>query len=160
MHDVFPKAKFRDCIAMTEKLGHLSQLRVMRKEWIESTKPKPREDNVEDVEGLDVLRSMEQGQNGLLTSLDKLMIATETSRTEEEWTEEPAPTTDKEDEPLFVDDMSDFDMDDIMGSQEPPNAQEPKQTPETDKLVEPGTASARDEFEDEMEAMGEMNDLY
>jgi replication fork protection complex subunit Csm3/Swi3 len=64
MHDVFPKAKFRDCIAMTEKLGHLSQLRIMRKEWIESTKPKPREDNVEDVEGLDALRSMEQGQNG------------------------------------------------------------------------------------------------
>ena len=62
---------------------------------------------------------------------------------------------------MFVDDMSDFDMDDIMGSQEPPKAQEPKQADENDKsVVTATTATTRDEFEDEMEAMGEMDDLY
>jgi hypothetical protein len=148
---------------MTEKVGHSAQLRTMRKEWIESTKPKPREEeDYEDVEGLEVLRSMEQGQNGGLMSLDKLIIADEMSRTEEGRTEETSPATDKEDEPLFVDDMSDFDMDDIMGSQEPPEAQEPlKQAADTNESPVPTDTSARqDEFEDEMEAMGEMDDMY
>jgi Replication Fork Protection Component Swi3 len=38
MHEVFPKAKFRDCIQMTEKAGHETRLRMMRKEWIGGTK--------------------------------------------------------------------------------------------------------------------------
>jgi replication fork protection complex subunit Csm3/Swi3 len=61
MHDVFPKARFRDCIAMTKKVGHQNQLRVMRKQWIEDTKPSQRDEDVEDVEGLEVLQSFERG---------------------------------------------------------------------------------------------------
>jgi replication fork protection complex subunit Csm3/Swi3 len=38
MHEVFPKAKFRDCIQMTEKAGHETRLRMMRKEWIDGTR--------------------------------------------------------------------------------------------------------------------------
>jgi replication fork protection complex subunit Csm3/Swi3 len=62
MHDVFPKARFRDCIAMTEKVGHQAQLRVMRKQWIDDSKPKGIEDDIEEVEGLEVLRSLEGGE--------------------------------------------------------------------------------------------------
>jgi len=40
MHEVFPKARFRDCIQMTEKVGHETRLRMMRKEWIDGTKAK------------------------------------------------------------------------------------------------------------------------
>ena len=148
---------------MTEKVGHSAHLRTIRKEWIESTKPKPREEvDIEDVEGLEVLRSMEQGQNGGLMSLDKLIIANETARTEEARTEETSPAIDKEDEPLFVDDMSDFDMDDIMGSQEPLKPLKPlKQAADTDSSPVPtGNSARQDDFEDEMEAMGEMDDLY
>jgi hypothetical protein len=72
MHDVFPKANFRDCIAMTEKVGHLAQLRIMRKQWIENTKPKPREEIAEDVDGLEALRDIEQDQNGEMTWLERL----------------------------------------------------------------------------------------
>ena len=36
----FPKARFRDCIKMTEKVGHQAQLRVMRKQWIDESKPR------------------------------------------------------------------------------------------------------------------------
>lgn len=38
MHEVFPKAKFRDCVQMTEKAGHETRLRMMRREWIDGTK--------------------------------------------------------------------------------------------------------------------------
>jgi len=66
MHDVFPKARFRDCIEMTEKVGHQAQLRVMRKQWIEETKPRqavqPNEE--EDLDGLEELQSMEREQTG------------------------------------------------------------------------------------------------
>jgi replication fork protection complex subunit Csm3/Swi3 len=60
MHDVFPKARFRDCISMTEKVGHQTQLRVMRKQWIDDSKPNQGDKDVEEVEGLDVLRSLER----------------------------------------------------------------------------------------------------
>lgn len=57
-----------------------------------------------------------------------------------------------------MDDMSDFDMDDIMESQEPVK---PKQGDVTTKASTSAPASAeRDEFEDEIEAMNDMNDLY
>jgi replication fork protection complex subunit Csm3/Swi3 len=61
MHDVFPKARFRDCISMTEKVGHQNQLRVMRKQWIDDTKPGRRDEDVEEVEGLEALRTLERG---------------------------------------------------------------------------------------------------
>ena len=71
MHDVFPKANFRDCIAMTEKVGHITQMRIMRKEWIEQAKPRLRDEDVEDVEALEVLRSIEENRNGKMTRLEK-----------------------------------------------------------------------------------------
>jgi replication fork protection complex subunit Csm3/Swi3 len=68
MHDVFPKAKFRDCIEMTEKCGHTAQLRVMRKQWIEESKPRREiyeKDDVGDMDGLEVLENMEREQIGI-----------------------------------------------------------------------------------------------
>ena len=66
MHDVFPKARFRDCIAMTEKLGHRTQLIVMRKQWIDNTKPgsvkQQTEEEAEDEEALEALHSVEREQ--------------------------------------------------------------------------------------------------
>lgn len=66
MHDVFPKAKFRDCIEMTEKVGHLAQLRVMRKQWIEESKPRQvvQPDEEVDLDGLEALQSMEREHTG------------------------------------------------------------------------------------------------
>ena len=34
LHDVYPRAKFRDLIGMIEKLGHTRQFQIMREEWI------------------------------------------------------------------------------------------------------------------------------
>ena len=59
---------------------------------------------------------------------------------------------------MFVDDLSDFDMDEILqGSQK-----ESEWTREegTSKEVEATTEADRDEFEDEMEVMNTMNDDF
>lgn len=69
MHDVFPKARFRDCIKMTEKLGHQAQLRIMRKQWIDESKPRlAAEEDLGDMEGLEVLGEMERKQAGCINS--------------------------------------------------------------------------------------------
>ena len=70
------------------------------------------------------------------------------------------------DEPLFVDDLSDFDMDEILaGSQK----QSETRTGEmgTDGVVagetnkdESAKFVERDEFEDEMDAMNDMDDFF
>lgn len=40
LDDLFPKAKFLDALAMVEKAGHKSRMRMARMEWIDETKPK------------------------------------------------------------------------------------------------------------------------
>jgi ribosomal protein L12E/L44/L45/RPP1/RPP2 len=70
------------------------------------------------------------------------------------------------DEPLFVEDLSDFDMDEILvGTQK----QSETRTSEsgTDEVVagetgknESGKSVERDEFEDEMDAMNDLDDFF
>jgi replication fork protection complex subunit Csm3/Swi3 len=73
MHDVFPKAKFRDCISMTEKAGHEQRLKVMRKQWIDDTKPKSllTEEDLLDVDGAEILADIDRqaGNHGEAASL-------------------------------------------------------------------------------------------
>jgi hypothetical protein len=65
------------------------------------------------------------------------------------------------DEPLFVDDLSDFEMDDILqGTQTEGETSTGAATiDETRKDESPKTAG-RDEFEDEMDAMNDMGDFF
>lgn len=62
MHDVFPKARFRDCIAMTEKAGHEQRIRILRKQWIDDTKPRatPNEEDPLDKDGAEILDNLER----------------------------------------------------------------------------------------------------
>ncbi|KAI5199176.1 hypothetical protein AUEXF2481DRAFT_42575 [Aureobasidium subglaciale EXF-2481] len=48
LDDLFPKAKFMDGVSMIEKLGHKKRMQMMRKEWIQESKPKPSRDEEED----------------------------------------------------------------------------------------------------------------
>ncbi|KAE8148849.1 replication fork protection component Swi3-domain-containing protein [Aspergillus avenaceus] len=47
LDDLFPRAKFRDGLAMIERLGHNRRLQLMRREWIEEEKPKTRLDSAD-----------------------------------------------------------------------------------------------------------------
>jgi hypothetical protein len=156
MHDVFPKARFRDCIAMTEKLGHQEQLRVRRKAWIDESKPKyqlgPEEDDMGDIGGLEAVERMEREQAGGPSGNDVWWI----ERSNGDTPTDPKPTENQpvEDEPLFVDDLGDVDIEEIL--------QGPQKEGDTEKET---TADHKigcpegDEFEDEMEVLNDMNDL-
>ncbi|KAL3418916.1 chromosome segregation in meiosis protein 3 [Phlyctema vagabunda] len=43
LDDLFPKARFIDALAMVEKMGHKKMMQTMRMEWINEGKPRPSE---------------------------------------------------------------------------------------------------------------------
>jgi len=47
LDDLYPKAKFKDGLAMIEKLGHSKRLQVSRKAWMDKTKPFRRRDDAD-----------------------------------------------------------------------------------------------------------------
>ena len=49
LDDLYPKAKFKDGLAMVEKVGHSKRMQITRKAWLDSTKPHRREDSPERV---------------------------------------------------------------------------------------------------------------
>jgi len=156
MHEVFPKATFRDCIAMTEKAGHENQVRVVRKEWIEATKARQVvPDEPIDWDALQALADAEKaGEKGTVSggrgsrggsveawSQDEVVVMGMTA-TENEMQKE---------EPWFVDDGSDIDTDELLqGTQK---QREEEMVEERDS----GKPTEGDEFEDEMIALNEMD---
>ncbi|CAK7200889.1 Antiviral helicase ski2 [Sporothrix eucalyptigena] len=48
LDDLFPKARFSDALVMIEKEGHKTGMHKMRMEWINESKPKDPEDNLDD----------------------------------------------------------------------------------------------------------------
>jgi hypothetical protein len=136
---------------MTEKVGHITQVKVMRRQWIDESKPKKRmdEDDDLDLDGIEVLESIEReqareegGDGG--------------GEGEVEGTKEKNA---EEDEPLFVDDdMSDFDMDELLGTQKP------TETTAVGEKMSGGDGAAKsieqDDFEDEMDAMKDIGDFF
>lgn len=43
LDDLFPRAKFRDALAIVEKVGHSKRMQVTRKAWLDETKPHRRD---------------------------------------------------------------------------------------------------------------------
>jgi replication fork protection complex subunit Csm3/Swi3 len=62
MHDIFPKARFRDCITLTEKAGHDTRIKIIRKQWIDETKPREllTEEDLLDRDGAEILENLER----------------------------------------------------------------------------------------------------
>lgn len=58
LDDLYPRAKFRDALAMVEKVGHTKRMQVTRRAWLEETKGRRQEDeNMERREGDDTMMS-------------------------------------------------------------------------------------------------------
>lgn len=58
LDDLYPRAKFRDALAMVEKVGHSKRMQVTRRAWLEETKGRRREDeNVERRDGDETMMS-------------------------------------------------------------------------------------------------------
>lgn len=85
LDDLYPRAKFRDALAMVEKVGHSKRMQVMRKAWLDETKP-GRQNGSPDVEMSGALAVQEDGHdaaNGAETSAEDLfqqMLRDEPSR--------------------------------------------------------------------------------
>ena len=47
LDDLYPKAKFKDGLAMVEKVGHTKRMQITRKAWLDAAKPHGREESPE-----------------------------------------------------------------------------------------------------------------
>lgn len=47
LDDMYPKAKFKDGLAMVEKVGHTKRMQITRKAWLDAAKPHRRQDSPE-----------------------------------------------------------------------------------------------------------------
>ena len=135
---------------MTEKVGHIAQLRVMRRQWIDESKPKKQmdEDDDLDLDGIEVLDSIEREK------AEEEGGGSSGEQRDVEGTKE----RNVEDEPLFVeDDMSDFDMDELLGTQK-----QTETTTEEKKSDDVGVVKSteQDAFEDEIDAMRDIDDFF
>lgn len=67
LDDMYPKAKFRDALAMVEKVGHSKRMQVMRRGWMDAAKPSRRQEDLDRVGAdADLLGGLgaEDGQDG------------------------------------------------------------------------------------------------
>jgi len=51
LDDLFPKARFADGLAIIEKVGHKKRMQVMRREWIDEGKPRPASEEPAELDG-------------------------------------------------------------------------------------------------------------
>ncbi|KAH9844863.1 Swi3-domain-containing protein [Teratosphaeria destructans] len=174
LDDMYPKAKFRDGLAMVEKLGHSKRMQVMRKAWIDETKPTAREESPERLgdaaqmgHGLEEMRDRSAGDGGM--SEDATRANNRAARIEESRQEEDGPGDDELDAlmaeqhdstvpqhqpsrstrrgPFEDDDGPDEDeLDALMAEEQPPTHMKPAQKPKAlFEEEEPG--------EDELDAL-------
>ena len=157
MHEVFPKARFRDCIAMTEKAGHENRLRVVRREWIDGTKARQVvSDEPIDWDALQALADADKareegmvagdrrsgvGGSGEAGGGDEVVVMGMTATADEM----------REEEPLFVDDGSDIDTPELLQDTQLQGEEETVEERDSGKPIE------EDEFEDEMAALNDMD---
>ncbi|MCJ1477211.1 chromosome segregation in meiosis- protein [Lambiella insularis] len=162
LDDLYPRAKFADGLTMIEKLGHSKRLQTMRREWIREGRPVERndEDAVQPAEPARETVDVEPGSSGtLLGNRNAAEGAGDSGSSGEDSTimESVKGKIGNEDS-LFV------------------SADEADEQPEEDELdallAEDAFGGAptaaplvpapgrRDEFEDEMEAMAEMEGMW
>ena len=178
---------------MTEKVGHKELLRVMRKEWIDETKPGRQTGEVIDLDDdeLQILGGEEEGQETNVENQEKSVgkVALEDeplfvdedsdfdlheisgSQNDGEKSDDvqnvgsqernKGNTVSLEDGPLFVDDDSDFDMNEIFGSQNDDEKSDNVQVDDKNEgqATEENLFTEFDDFEDEMNAMRDLDEL-
>ncbi|KAF2457953.1 replication fork protection component Swi3-domain-containing protein [Lineolata rhizophorae] len=151
LDELYPRAKFLDGITMIEKAGHTKRMQVMRKEWINESKPKaPGE---EDMERLEDLVSTE--------------VAAENPEAKAEKQQEPPEAQTRENEQVPDKSLSpaaggpdDDELDALLAEDAQREASEQTST-KLDSRPKPAASNSLfgggDEFEDEMEVLEGMD---
>ncbi|KAK4993607.1 chromosome segregation in meiosis-related protein [Elasticomyces elasticus] len=165
LDDLYPRAKFSDALAMVEKLGHTKRMQTMRREWINEAKPK---------------LSVDVDENGGAAVNDSANSETVVAQGEEPQDREMTSTAQAEtltSEPIHQDATNREPSNRVAGMAEAPEEDELDALLAEDASVDPeagtsifGTADTRperrlaplnvDEFEDEMEAMDGLDDVW
>ena len=183
LDDLFPRAKFADGLAIIEKLGHTKHMQTMRREWIEEGKPK---DTAADDSAASGQFAKQQQQPELQRrpsksksdSSERLNIdgALQSSFTSAVGHEEPVSVNSQSSQGLTKADRHDAPGDeslfisDYEGDDQPPDddldallAEDAQNL--TSNTCREATAAAKqaagtDDFDDEMEVMAGMEDMW
>lgn len=179
LDELYPRAKFADGLAMIEKLGHTKRLQTMRREWINEGKPREPRGTLGSVES--VARKREMKKPGSGPRQDQSPAAKSTLRQEtpvvidhndeDFYTATPKPagrdavsrTVVPLAETLFLSDdedlgdqPSDDGLDALLADDDTKQEQNPRITP----LQRPSSLGGEENFDDEMEVMAAMDDIW
>ena len=180
LDDLYPRAKFIDGLAIIEKLGHTKRLQTMRKEWINEGKPrdpgddwrtsgqKPNAQHSSPASGLDkshIIRLSEgpnipAATNAVDADDDEIYDATP----KKGWETLTANRNQNSEENLFLSEEEevnyqppDDELDALLAEDE---MKESASTAVTAKQEVQGYTGREAKFDDEMEAMAEMDDMW
>lgn len=108
LDDLYPRAKFRDALTMVEKVGHSKRMQVMRKAWLDDTKPHRRGQSP-DVEVSGAIGDLETSPNDIA----------ESSRRDEDLFAEMLWDDETSSRPANTDAPDDDDLDALLAENEP-----------------------------------------
>ncbi|KAF2788968.1 Swi3-domain-containing protein [Melanomma pulvis-pyrius CBS 109.77] len=153
LDDLYPRAKFADGLAMIEKLGHTKHIQYMRKEWIAEGKPKhAMESDPEDDIGAVPDNTVEQNTERIEgVEVEDASLENEQQRGEPGNTPQQIENTARAPE----DDPDEDELDALLAENDALNASL------TATALRPKITAPEEElFEDDMEAMAEMDDMW
>lgn len=153
LDDLYPRAKFADGLAMIEALGHKKPMHVMRKEWIDESKPKNKSDTESEEENtpVETVEKITERMEGVQSTAMENETATGEG-VEEELSHQAAKPAQEMDD---YDAPDEDELDALLAESTVPSI------PVSRDVPHPKTASTEDDpFADEMEAMAEMDGMW
>ena len=174
LDELYPRAKFADGLAIIEKLGHTKRMQTMRREWINEGKPRERLENtnsgpkaqpasktISRPSGDEVSNSNSNGSQQKHSAVDSQEDDFHVSDTGKLGKNESTKRLSSSTDSLFVSDGEDVndqppedDLDALL-AEDSMHPQHNASAPIQDQVV--GRENA---FDDEMEAMADMDDLW
>lgn len=178
LDDLYPRAKFADGLAIIEKLGHTRRMQTMRREWINEAKSKDylaKDSNSKSKPQAPVVDELGSDAQHNIASLVRAHtpIVNKEDEDKDLYSATPRKTLDKKktepdvdvDESLFVSDdendktQSEDELDALLAEVD---ARDKTTSSDTPVQQDPQTKSKETEpsFDDEMEAMAGMDDMW
>lgn len=149
LDDLYPRAKFADALAIIEKVGHTKRMQVDRKAWIDEGKP--RLSTAQDEDDLDAHVSEEvlvrpDERNNEEQALGTPVVETQHVPDEHQQSDVQAY--------LEPEEPDDDELDALLAESVQPALSAPRAMPAQ------SNSAQNDPFEDEMEAMKDMEDMW
>ncbi|KAL9594568.1 MAG: hypothetical protein Q9179_005336 [Wetmoreana sp. 5 TL-2023] len=177
LDDLYPRAKFADGLAMIEKLGHTKRMQTMRREWINEGKPRekyndaavPQQTQEAPAAGKE-RREQQSAASDYKTPAASDIHQSPAFSDEVLYSGQPQdrlqrqPSPDATDTLFLPDDDGDDqpaedDLDALLAEADVDNQKNSNITSNQSSRQKHGSSARRDSFDDEMEAMAEMEDI-